>query len=68
MASHGVDGWYVGPSIEHYRCHKYYIPSTFSIRNAFTVDWFPLKGLLYAMVHKNGAVLNLIKPLLTIWM
>jgi hypothetical protein len=29
MASHGVDGWYVGPSPEHYRCHKCYIPSTF---------------------------------------
>jgi hypothetical protein len=41
MAPHGVDGWYVGPSTEHYRCHKCYIPSTFGIRDALTVDWFP---------------------------
>jgi hypothetical protein len=41
MGPHGVDGWYVGPSIEHYRCHKCYIPSTFGVRNALTVDWFP---------------------------
>jgi hypothetical protein len=41
MAPHGVDGWYVGPSPEHYRCHKCYIPSTFGTRDALTVDWFP---------------------------
>jgi hypothetical protein len=41
MGPHGVDGWYVGPSIEHYRCHKCYIPSTFSVRDALTIDWFP---------------------------
>jgi hypothetical protein len=41
MAPHGVDGWYVGPSTEHYRCHKCYLPSTFGIRNALTADWFP---------------------------
>jgi hypothetical protein len=43
MAPHGVDGWYVAPSTEHYRCHKCYIPSTFGIRDALTVDWFPHK-------------------------
>jgi hypothetical protein len=41
MAPHGVDGWYVGPSTEHYRCHKCYIPSTFGVRDALTIDWFP---------------------------
>ena len=39
MAPHGINGWYVGPFIEHYRCHKCYIPSTFGIRDALTVDW-----------------------------
>ena len=43
MAPHGVDGWYVGPSTEHYRCHKCYVPSTFGVRDALTVDWFPHK-------------------------
>jgi hypothetical protein len=41
MAPHGVDGWYIGPSPEHYRCHKCSIPSTFGIHDALTVDWFP---------------------------
>jgi hypothetical protein len=41
MAPHGLDAWYVGPSIEHYRCYRYYIPSTFGIRDALTADWFP---------------------------
>jgi hypothetical protein len=41
MAPHGVDGWYVGPSPEHYRCHKCYLPSAHRTRDALTVDWFP---------------------------
>jgi hypothetical protein len=41
MGPHGIDGWYVGPSIDHYRCHKCYIPSTFGVRDALTIDWFP---------------------------
>jgi hypothetical protein len=41
MAPHGIDGWYVGPSLDHYQCYKCYIPSTFGVRDALTVDWFP---------------------------
>jgi hypothetical protein len=41
MAPHGVDGWYVGPSLDHYRCHKCYIPSTSRCWDVLTVDWFP---------------------------
>jgi hypothetical protein len=41
MGPHGVNGWYVGPSIKHYRCHKCYIPSNFGVRDALTIDWFP---------------------------
>jgi hypothetical protein len=41
MAPHGVDSWYVGPSLDHYRCHQCYIPSTFRSWNVLTVDWFP---------------------------
>ena len=41
MGPHGGDGWYVGPSIKHYRCHKCYIPSTFGVCNTLTIDWFP---------------------------
>ena len=41
IGPHGVDGWYVGPSIEHYCCHKCYFPNTFGVRDALTIDWFP---------------------------
>ena len=41
MAPHGIDGWHANPSIEHYHCHKCYIPSTFGVRDALTIDWFP---------------------------
>jgi hypothetical protein len=44
MSPHGVDGWHVGPSEEHHRCHKCCTPSTCGVRDALTVDWFPHKA------------------------
>jgi hypothetical protein len=41
-APHGVDGWYIGPALEHYQCYKCYIPSTNSICIADTVEFFPV--------------------------
>ena len=38
---HGVEAWYIGPALEHYRCFKCYVPSTASVRCADTVEWFP---------------------------
>ena len=38
---HGEDGWYIGPSMECYRCHKSYIPKTRVERISETVDFFP---------------------------
>ena len=40
-AYHGVDGWYIGPSMEHYRCVKIYVPETGKVRDADTVQFFP---------------------------
>ena len=37
----GVDGWYVGPAWDHYRCHEVYIPRTRAFRFSDTVDFFP---------------------------
>ena len=36
-----VNSWYIGPSLDHYRCVKCYIPRTGSIIDVDTVDWFP---------------------------
>ena len=37
----GIEGWYSGPDIEHYCCHKWYILSTTGIQDFLTLDWFP---------------------------
>jgi hypothetical protein len=42
-APHGQDGWYIGPSLEHYRCYTVYITKTRSNRVVETVDLFPEK-------------------------
>ena len=41
FAPHGVDGCYIVPSLDNYRCYNCYIPSTAGTRNAISVDWFP---------------------------
>ena len=40
-AYHGEEGWYIGPSIEHYQCVKCFSPSTGKTRETDTVDFFP---------------------------
>jgi hypothetical protein len=42
-APHGQDGWYIGPSLEHYRCYTVYITKTRRDRIVETVDFFPEK-------------------------
>ena len=40
-APHAIDGWYVGPARQHYRCYTVYIPSTKGTRQSETVEFFP---------------------------
>jgi hypothetical protein len=40
---HGLDGWYVGPATESYRCWRIWIYETRAIRICDTVSWFPTK-------------------------
>ena len=40
-AFHGKEGWYIGPSLEHYRCLKSYNPTTFSEVNSDTIKFIP---------------------------
>jgi hypothetical protein len=40
-APRGVDGWYLGPSKDHYRCHHYYIPETRAYRISGSSELFP---------------------------
>ena len=36
----GVDAWYIGPTMNHYRCHQVYVPATRAERIARTVEFF----------------------------
>jgi Reverse transcriptase (RNA-dependent DNA polymerase) len=38
---HGKLGWYLGPAMEHYRCHRCHINTTNSERISDTVEFFP---------------------------
>jgi hypothetical protein len=40
-ASRGVDGWYLGPSIDHYQCDVYYVPETKAYRVSGLTKLFP---------------------------
>jgi hypothetical protein len=40
-AYHGEEGWYVGPSMEHCRCVKCYLPTTSRERDVDTLQFFP---------------------------
>ena len=41
FAYHGVEGWYLVPSPEHYQCYTIYVPDTRVERIVKTVGCFP---------------------------
>ena len=38
---HGDETYYLGPALEHYRCYKYFVPSTGGTRICATAHFFP---------------------------
>jgi hypothetical protein len=38
---HGVEGWYLGPATEHYRCYRVYVSKTRAEQITDTVECFP---------------------------
>jgi hypothetical protein len=41
-AAHGKDGYYVGPSLLHYRCYQVWINETESVRDTDSISWHPV--------------------------
>ncbi len=39
--THGINGWYLGPALEHYRCYRVFANQTKSERNSDTVEFVP---------------------------
>ena len=40
-ASRGTDAWYLGPSIDHYRCNLYFVPETQAYQILGSAELFP---------------------------
>ena len=40
---HAADGWYIGPALESYRCHRVWCWKTSAERICDTISWFPTK-------------------------
>eukprot|EP00957_Ditylum_brightwellii_P047191 3584002-Ditylum_brightwellii.AAC.1 len=53
--AHGVDGWYVGPTHNHYRCYMVYIPTTKRDHIADTVEFFHHQFDLPTLDGKHAA-------------
>lgn len=41
FAQIGIPAWYIGPSLEHYRCYKVYVPKTRAEQICDTVSFHP---------------------------
>ncbi len=70
-APHGTPGFYTGPSLQHYRSYRVYIPSTTSERVTDSVEWLPtpfhMPGsttaeILLDTLHSTQNTLQMIAP------
>ena len=55
-APHGVDGWYIGPAMDHYQCYRVWIPSTHAERIADTVQNFPTVLHTPKLSHRDATL------------
>ena len=55
---HAIDGFYIGPSLEHYRCYRAYIPATRCERVAETVEFQPTICETPMITDKENAIIT----------
>eukprot|EP00957_Ditylum_brightwellii_P001675 129930-Ditylum_brightwellii.AAC.1 len=63
---HSVEGWCVGPAMEHYQCYCFHIPSTGGHQIAVTAEFFPQHCRIPAFLSADAATVaanNLIEDL-----
>jgi hypothetical protein len=53
---HGLDGWYFGPALDHYRCYKVYVTKTVATRITDTVECFPAQCPMPKTSSANAAL------------
>ena len=56
-APRGIDGWYLGPSLQHYRCHRVYCSTTGAERTTDKVQIIPHYGNAPTITAQDAAVL-----------
>ena len=72
-APHGLEGWYLGPAMDHYRCYHVYVPSTRSTCIVDTIEFFLTTYLYLLRRHtiasfkllRNSSIRSSIRTLLT---
>ena len=55
-APHGIDGWYIGPALDHYQCYRIWIPSTHAERIADTIQVFPTILRTPTLSHRDATL------------
>ncbi len=55
-APHGVNGWYLGPATEHYRCYEVYISKTGHTRISDTVEFMPADQPMLRTASTDAAI------------
>ena len=62
---HGEDAWYIGPSLDHYRCVQCYVPRTGGVIDVDTVEWFP-HHVTFPQVSKEDQLLQAAEDIVSI--
>ena len=60
---HGQVGWYIGPSLEYYRCYKVYFPDKFYDCDVLRVDFFT-QQIPFSATTKNDYLLQTAEDML----
>ena len=55
-ALHGINGWYIGPAMDHYQCYRVWIPSTHAERIADTIHFFPTILRTLTLSHRDATL------------
>ena len=62
-APHAEDGFYLGPAMEHYRCHRVWINKTSAERIAQTVKWLPHNSIKMPFPDRESIIIAAINDL-----
>ena len=57
-APHAKDAWYVSPAMQHYRCFKFFVPSTRGFTTAQTAKFFPSFSTMPTLSNEEFAILT----------